>query len=85
MKIKEVLSDDQLYEIWILMTDAIWAAFDTNYSASDVCEGYPVRRRMTVRPIRRVAIQRPPRNLIRKPVMAPAKPVKKPMVSKSQT
>ena len=72
MKIKEILSDDQLYEMCILMTDAIWAALDTNYSASDFCEGYPVRRRVTVRPIRRVSIQRPPRNLIRKPVMAPA-------------
>ena len=85
MKIKEILSDNQLYEMWLLMTDAMWETLVDHYSANDVYEGYPVRRRMAVRPIRRVPIQRPPRNLIRKPVIAPAKPVKKPMVSKSQT
>jgi hypothetical protein len=85
MKIKEILSDDQLYEMWLLMTDAVWDALVDNYSANYVYEGYPVRRRMAVRPIIRVPIQRPPRSLIRKPVIAPAKPTKKPMVSKNQT
>jgi hypothetical protein len=85
MKIKEILSDNQLYEMWLLMTDAIWETLVDNYSANDVYEGYPVRRWMAVRSIRRVPIQRPPRNLMNRPVIAPAKPVKKPMVSKSQT
>jgi len=85
MKIKEILNDDQLYEMWLLMTDAIWETLVDHYSASDVYEGYPVRRRMTVRPIRRVPIQRPARNLMKRPLTQPAKPVKKPMVSKSQT
>jgi hypothetical protein len=85
MKIKEILNDNQLCEMWLLMTDAVWETLVDNYSSSDVYEGYPVRRRMAVRPIRRVPIQRPPRNLIKKPILAPAKPTKKPMVSKSQT
>jgi hypothetical protein len=85
MKIKEILNDNQLYEMWLLMTDAVWEALVDNYSANDVYEGYPVRRRMAVRPIRQVPIQRPPRNLIKKPILAPANPAKKPMVSKSQT
>jgi hypothetical protein len=85
MKIKEILSDNQLYEMWLLMTDAIWEALVDNYSASDVYEGYPVRSRMAVRPIRRAPIHRPSRNLIKKPVMAPAKLLRKRLVSKNQT
>jgi hypothetical protein len=85
MKIKEILSDNQLYEMWLLMTDAVWEALVDNYSASDVYEGYPTRRRSMVRPIKRAPIHRPSRNLIKKPVLAPANPAKKPMVSKNQT
>ena len=49
MKIKELLDDDQLYEIWLLLSDVIWEALIANYSNVDVAEGYryrkPVRRR----------------------------------------
>ena len=83
MKIKEILSDNQLYEMWLLMTDAMWETLVDHYSANDVYEGYPVRRRIAVRPIRRVPIQRPPKNLTRKPVIAPARrlqqPIKRPV------
>ena len=56
MKIKELLSDDQLYEIWLLLTDQIWETLIANYSNNEVAEGYlyrrPVSRRRAVLPIR---------------------------------
>ncbi len=44
MKIKELLDDDQLYEIWLLLSDVIWEALIANYSNVDVAEGYRYRR-----------------------------------------
>ena len=31
MKIKELLSDDDLYELWMLVTDSIWDVLMDNY------------------------------------------------------
>jgi hypothetical protein len=54
MKIKELLNDDQLYEIWLLLSDVIWEALIANYSNVDVAEGYryrgPVNGRKAVIP-----------------------------------
>jgi hypothetical protein len=54
MKIKELLDDDQLYEIWLLLSDVIWEALIANYSNVDVAEGYryrgPVNGRRAVMP-----------------------------------
>jgi hypothetical protein len=47
MKIKEILSDNQLYEMWLLMTDAVWEVLVDNYSANDVYEGYVFKRQPT--------------------------------------
>jgi hypothetical protein len=44
MKINEVLNDDQLYEIWWLLSDAIWEALVEKYVANDIDEGYVYRR-----------------------------------------
>ena len=44
MKIKELLNDDQLYEIWLLLSDVIWEALIANYSNVYVAEGYRYRR-----------------------------------------
>ena len=53
MKIEELLSDDDLYELWILVGDAIWDVLIDNYSASDITEASYRRRavRHTRRPI----------------------------------
>ena len=54
MKIKELLSDDDLYDIWLLLSDVIWEALIANYSNVDVAEGYryrgPVNGRKAVIP-----------------------------------
>ena len=96
MKIKELLNDDQLYEIWLLLTDQIWEALIANYSSIDVAEGYlyrrPVSRRRAVLPTR----SRPARTINKRPTphIVPVKPfptrpelksVKNSMSSKSQT
>ena len=56
MRIQELLDDDQLYEIWLLLSDAIWEALVDNYSSIDVAEGFknrrPVSRRRAVMPTR---------------------------------
>ena len=56
MRIQELLNDDQLYEIWLLLTDQIWEALIANYSSIDVAEGVknrrPVNRRRAVMPTR---------------------------------
>ncbi len=44
MRIQELLDDDQLYEIWLLLSDVIWEALIANYSNIDVAEGYRYRR-----------------------------------------
>ena len=54
MRIQELLDDDQLYEIWLLLSDVIWEALIANYSNVDVAEGYryrgPVNGRRAVMP-----------------------------------
>ena len=44
MRIQELLNDDDLYEIWLLLTDQIWEALVDNYSSIDVAEGYLYRK-----------------------------------------
>ena len=44
MRIQELLDDDQLYEIWLLLSDVIWEALIANYSNNEVAEGYRYRR-----------------------------------------
>ena len=55
MKLTEILTDDQLYDIWSLVTDAIWKTLIDNYSDSNVYEGYAYRRnpapRMIYKPV----------------------------------
>jgi hypothetical protein len=90
MRIQELLNDDQLYEIWLLLTDQIWEALIANYSNNEVAEGYLYRR--PVLPTR----SRPARTINRKPTshIVPVKPfptrpelktAKNSMSSKSQT
>ncbi len=96
MRIQELLNDDDLYEIWLLLTDQIWEALVDNYSSIDVAEGYlyrrPVNRRRAVLPIR----NRPVRTINKRPTpkVVPVRPfpirpelksVKNSMSSKSQT
>jgi hypothetical protein len=58
MKIKELLSDDDLYELWMLVGDAVWDVLINNYSANDITEA--IHRRRAVRKV------------IRKPIVKPA-------------
>jgi hypothetical protein len=55
MKIKELLSDDDLYELWMLVGDAIWDVLIDNYSSNDIKEAFHKSRalRHTRRPIAR--------------------------------
>ena len=62
MKIKELLSDDDLYELWMLVGDAIWDVLMDNYSASDVTEAFN-RRRAVRQNIRRPIAKPTPRPL----------------------
>ena len=56
MLMKDLLSDDDLYELWILVGDAVWDVLIDNYSASDITEASNRRRavRHTRRPIVRI-------------------------------
>ena len=57
MKIKELLlSDDDLYELWILVGDATWDALIKNYSANDITEAFH-RRRVVRKHIRRPIVK----------------------------
>lgn len=42
MKIKELLNDNNLYELGLLMTEVIWQTLVDNYSNNEVTEGYQV-------------------------------------------
>jgi hypothetical protein len=88
MKIKELLNDNDLYELWLLLTDNLWDVLMDNYSASDVKEGISYPRKTVIRantPVRKVG---PARAMIRKPlvpvrkVVKTAKPVQKQPISK---
>ncbi len=88
MKIKELLNDEDLYELWLLVTDGIWDVLMDNYSASDVKEGISYPRKTVIRantPVRKVG---PARAMIRKqfvPVRKPTlTPKPKPTVSALQ-
>ena len=96
MRIQELLNDDQLYEIWLLLTDQIWEALIANYSSIDVAEGLknrrPVNRRRAVLPTR----SRPSGTINKRPTphIVPVRPfptrpalksAKNSMISKSQT
>ena len=77
MKIKELLNDDDLYELWLLVTDGIWDVLMDNYSASDVKEGISYPRKTVIRantPVRKVG---PARAAIRKQFV----PLRKPTVT----
>ena len=77
MKIKELLNDNDLYELWLLLTDGLWDVLMDNYSASDVKEGISYPRKTVIRantPVRKVG---PARAMIRKPVIPIRKVVKK--------
>ena len=82
MKIKELLNDNDLYELWLLLTDGLW---DVLMAASDVKEGISYPRKTVIRantPVRKVG---PARAMIRKPVIPirkvvkTAKPVNRPV------
>ena len=75
MKIKELLNDDQLYEIWLLLSDVIWEALIANYSNVDVAEGYRYRRAVNRRKVVMPAKTRQAKSHNRKPPsMVPIKP-----------
>jgi hypothetical protein len=80
MKIKELLKDNDLYDLWLLLTDGLW---DVLMADSDVKEGISYPRKTVIRantPVRKIG---PARAMIRKPlvpvrkVVKPAKPVTK--------
>ena len=82
MKIKELLNDNDLYELWLLLTDGLW---DVLMADSDVKEGIYYPRKTMIRantPVRKVG---PARAMIRKPVIPirkvvkTAKPVNRPV------
>ena len=95
MKIKELLNDDQLYEIWLLLSDVIWEALIANYSNVDVAEGYRYRRPVNGRKAVMPAKTRQAKSHNRKPPsIVPVRPfpirpelktAKNSMSSKSQT
>jgi hypothetical protein len=58
MKIKELLSDDDLYELWMLVGDAVWDVLINNYSANDITEAIH-RRRAVRKVIRRPIVNKP--------------------------
>ena len=58
MKIKELLSDDDLYELWMLVGDAVWDVLINNYSANDITEASH-RRRAVRQAIRRPIVNKP--------------------------
>lgn len=78
MKIKEILSGNQLYELWLLMTDAIWETLINHYSESDVYEGYVFKRQPTRRRLIRTG---PARRTFRRPPKLPVKPLVSPKPS----
>lgn len=61
MKIKELLSDDDLYELWMLVTDAIWDVLIDNYSANDIKEAFHRRKAMPARHTRSAMVRMVPR------------------------
>ena len=74
MKIKELLNDEDLYELWLLVTDGIWDVLMDNYSASDMKEGISYPRKTVIRantPVRKAG---PARSAIRKPFVLVRKP-----------
>ena len=73
MKIKELLNDNDLYELWLLLTDGLW---DVLMADSDVKEGISYPRKTVIRantPVRKAG---PARAMIRKPVIPVRKVVK---------
>ena len=88
MKIKELLNDDDLYELWLLLTDDLWDVLMDNYSTSDVKEGISYPRKTVIRantPVRKAG---PARSALRKPNVPVRKPTlipkPKPVVSALQ-
>ena len=83
MRISELLNDDQLYEIWWLVSDAIWEALVDKYVANDIDEGYVYRRPFARRRYPMPTRSGPARTLKRKP--APKVPVKPFPIRPAQT
>ena len=78
MRIKELLNDDDLYELWLLVTDRIWDVLIDNYSTSDVKEGISYPRKTVIRantPVRKAgparAMMRRHSLPVRKPTLIP--------------
>lgn len=61
MKISELLNDDDLYQLWTVMTDALWGALIENYSTNDITEAFHRRRAMAVHHTRRPIVRITPR------------------------
>jgi hypothetical protein len=73
MKIKELLNDNDLYELWLLLTDGLWDVLMTD---SDIKEGIYYPRKTVIRantPVQKVG---PARAMIRKPLVPVRKVVK---------
>lgn len=66
MRIQELLSNDEFYELCVLLTETIWETLIAHYPLGDIQEGY-----------RRMAFQRPVRKVVRPP-MVPKRPFPKP-------
>jgi hypothetical protein len=80
MKIKELLNDNDLYELWLLLTDGLWVVLMAD---SDVKEGICYPRKTVIRantPVRKVG---PARAMIRKPLV-PVRKVVKPVTKSVQ-
>ena len=92
MRIQELLSDDELYELSLLMVEVIWQALMAQSIPKDVKEGVwrqSVRRvapRPIIRPVASARYVARPKPLPKpKPLYAKPQPVKKPAISPSQT
>lgn len=66
MRIQELLSDDDLYELCVLMNEMMWQALMASSLPRDVQEGY-----------RSQGIRRPARTVVRPPIV-PVKPFPRP-------
>lgn len=72
MKIQELLSDDELYELTLMMTEIIWQSLMA-HSISDVNEAYRPSHHRSFRPVRR-----PVNSAVTQRPRVPVKPFPKP-------
>ena len=95
MRISELLDDDQLYEIWWLLSDAIWEALVDKYVINEVDEEYAYRRRFaqrkyvmssdhgTARTVKRMPTRKVPLKPF--PIRPKQTPLKKSVIAPGQT